>query len=185
MTMQERLTLSDSTGTEYAMQGGDSETIDGKGTIEFRPGLPREATWLKLDEPRHRARGLTPVGGPVLTAARAWSRSTEGSGSVADQGGAVRTLLEASLPARSRGSATLSAMSESLRVTIVYEQGEEGWIVASIPEVPGAHSQGRTREDARANVIDALRGILELRFGGHGEVRAGADSEPLELVIGA
>ena len=52
-------------------------------------------------------------------------------------------------------------MSESLVITIVYEQGEEGWVVASIPEVSGAHSQGRTRVEARANVIDALRGILE------------------------
>jgi len=76
-------------------------------------------------------------------------------------------------------------MSESLKVTIVFEQGEDGWIVASIPEVPGAHSQGRTREEARANVIDALRGILELRFGERPEISAGADSEPLELVIGA
>ena len=76
-------------------------------------------------------------------------------------------------------------MSESLRVTIVYEQGEDGWIVASIPEVPGANSQGKTREEARANAIDALRGILELRFGGHPEVSEDADSEPLELVIGA
>ena len=76
-------------------------------------------------------------------------------------------------------------MSESLRVTIVYDQGEDGWVVASIPEVPGANSQGRTREEARANVIDALRGILELRFGGHAEIDGAADSEPLELVIGA
>ncbi len=76
-------------------------------------------------------------------------------------------------------------MSESLRVTIVYEQGEDGWVVASIPEVPGANSQGRTRQEARANVIDALRGILELRFGEHAAVATGADSEPLELVIGA
>ena len=75
-------------------------------------------------------------------------------------------------------------MSESLVVTIVFEPGEEGW-VASIPEVPGAHSQGRTREEARANVIDALRGILELRFEGHPEVTEGTDSEPLQLVIGA
>jgi len=82
-------------------------------------------------------------------------------------------------------SATVSRMSESLRVTIVFEQGEGGWIVASIPEVPGANSQGRTREEARDNVIDALRGILELRFGGHGDIAANADSEPLELVIGA
>lgn len=76
-------------------------------------------------------------------------------------------------------------MSESLRVTIVFEQGEEGWIVASIPEVPGANSQGKTREEARENVIDALRGILELRFGGHGAIASDADSESLELVIGA
>ena len=57
-------------------------------------------------------------------------------------------------------------MSESLRVTIVYEQGDEGWIVASIRSA-GALRPGQTREEARANVIDALRGILELRFGGH------------------
>jgi predicted RNase H-like HicB family nuclease len=76
-------------------------------------------------------------------------------------------------------------MTESLQMTIVYELGEAGWIVASIPEVPGAHSQGRTREEARANVIDALRGILELRFGEHAQISEGADSEPLELVIGA
>ena len=76
-------------------------------------------------------------------------------------------------------------MSESLQVTIVYEEGEDGWIVASIPEVPGANSQGRSREEARANVIDALRGVLELRFGEHAPVAADSDSEPLELVIGA
>lgn len=82
-------------------------------------------------------------------------------------------------------SATVSGVSDSLRVTIVFETGEEGWVVASIPEVPGAHSQGRTREEARVNVIDALRGILELRLGEHPELGEGADSEPLELVIGA
>ncbi len=79
--------------------------------------------------------------------------------------------------------ATLIDMSESLQVTIVFEEGEDGWIVASIPEVPGASSQGRTRDEARANVIDALRGVLELRFGVRPETPA-ADSEPLELIIG-
>ena len=69
-------------------------------------------------------------------------------------------------------------------LTIVFEQGDDGWIVASIPEVPGAHSQGKTREEARANAIDALRGILALRFGEHVPPVA-EDSEPLRLVIGA
>jgi predicted RNase H-like HicB family nuclease len=81
------------------------------------------------------------------------------------------------------GRVACVVMSEPLHLTIVYEDGEDGWIVASIPEVPGAHSQGRDRAEARENVIDALRGILELRFGEHGTTAA-ADSEPLELVIG-
>jgi predicted RNase H-like HicB family nuclease len=76
-------------------------------------------------------------------------------------------------------------MSESLNMTIVYDHDEDGWIVASVPEVPGAHSQGRTREEARANVIDALLGILELRFGEHASTEQAPDSESLKLVIAA
>jgi predicted RNase H-like HicB family nuclease len=79
----------------------------------------------------------------------------------------------------------LFLMSDPLRLTIVYEQGDDGWIVASVPEVPGALSQGHTRDEARANVIDALRGILELRFGEHALTEPAADSESLELVIAA
>jgi predicted RNase H-like HicB family nuclease len=53
------------------------------------------------------------------------------------------------------------AMSETLKMTIVYEApDEDGWIVARVLEVPGAMSQGRTREEARENVIDALRLML-------------------------
>jgi predicted RNase H-like HicB family nuclease len=76
-------------------------------------------------------------------------------------------------------------MSETLRLTIVYEDGGDGWIVASIPEVPGAHSQGHTRTKARENVIDALHGILELRFGEHALSEPVLDSEPLQLTIAA
>lgn len=76
-------------------------------------------------------------------------------------------------------------MSESLLLTIVFEPDEDGWIVASIPEVPGANSQGRTREEARENVIDALHGVLELRFGEHALSEPAADSESLELRIAA
>jgi predicted RNase H-like HicB family nuclease len=52
-------------------------------------------------------------------------------------------------------------MGETLKMTIVYEApDEDGWIVARVLEVPGAMSQGRTREEARENVIDALRLML-------------------------
>lgn len=76
-------------------------------------------------------------------------------------------------------------MSETLRLTIVYEDGADGWIVASVPEVPGALSQARTRAEARENVIDALYGILELRFGEHAPSEPASDSESLELTIAA
>jgi predicted RNase H-like HicB family nuclease len=68
-------------------------------------------------------------------------------------------------------------MSESLHLTIRYEDGEDGWILASIPQVPGALSQGRTREEARANVLDALRLMLSPEPGEQGE------SESLELTL--
>jgi predicted RNase H-like HicB family nuclease len=47
-------------------------------------------------------------------------------------------------------------MPNTLKLTIVYEPGDDGWITVSIPEVPGVLSQGRTRKEARENVIDAL-----------------------------
>lgn len=52
-------------------------------------------------------------------------------------------------------------MSGKLRLTIAFEEPDEvGWIVASVVEVPGAVSQGRSRAEARANVVDALRLML-------------------------
>ncbi len=70
-------------------------------------------------------------------------------------------------------------MRETPSLTIDHEHGGDGWIVASIPEVPGAHSQGRTRQEARENAIDALHGILELRFGEHALSEPALDSETL------
>jgi predicted RNase H-like HicB family nuclease len=58
-----------------------------------------------------------------------------------------------------RTAATLIPMPK-LDLTIVYEDGEEGFIVSSIPAVPGVLSQGRTREEARENVLDALALML-------------------------
>lgn len=49
------------------------------------------------------------------------------------------------------------------RVSIGFEVCEDGWVLASVPAARGVHSQGRTREEARANVIDALRGMPVLR----------------------
>ena len=73
-------------------------------------------------------------------------------------------------------------MSESLDLTVVYEDGDEGRIVASIPEIKGVHSQGRTREEARANVIDALPLRLSPEPAGADDAR---EREQLHLTIAA
>jgi predicted RNase H-like HicB family nuclease len=75
---------------------------------------------------------------------------------------------------------TVLIVSDSLQLTIVYEPGEEGWIIASVSQVPGALSQGRTREEARENVIDALRLLLSPEPGD-----IAGDREPLRLTIAA
>lgn len=46
------------------------------------------------------------------------------------------------------------------RYAVVLEQGESGWIVASVPALPGCHSQGKTREEALTNIQEAMRGYL-------------------------
>lgn len=74
-------------------------------------------------------------------------------------------------------------MSDPLHLTIVYEQDPDSdWIVVSVPEVPGVLSQGKTREEAREMVLDALAGMLELRAGEHEPVGETIDSESLEIV---
>lgn len=52
-------------------------------------------------------------------------------------------------------------MTASLEFTLAFDEpAEGGWIVARVLEVPGALSQGRTREEARVNVLDALATVL-------------------------
>jgi len=52
-------------------------------------------------------------------------------------------------------------MTVPLEFTIAFDEpDEDGWIVARVLEVPGALSQGRTREQARVNVLDALAIVL-------------------------
>jgi predicted RNase H-like HicB family nuclease len=76
-------------------------------------------------------------------------------------------------------------MSEPLQLTIVYEDAGDGWVLARIPQVRGAISQGETRAQARENVIDALRELLAVRFGTPPELASPSDSDSLELTIAA
>lgn len=48
----------------------------------------------------------------------------------------------------------------TMRYVVVLEQGEDGWIIASVPALAGCHSQGQTREEALQNIMEAVRGYL-------------------------
>ncbi len=47
-----------------------------------------------------------------------------------------------------------------LELTVLFEVVEDGWIMASLPELPGVLTQGRTLEEARHNILDALSMVL-------------------------
>src|SRR5262245_38386116 len=75
------------------------------------------------------------------------------------------------------------SMSEALKLTIVYEEDPDSdWIMVSIPEVPGVLSQGKTRDEARAMILDALAGMLELRAAEYEAHGGTIERESLDIV---
>jgi predicted RNase H-like HicB family nuclease len=58
---------------------------------------------------------------------------------------------------------TAPVETQAATYTATFELGEDGWWAAQVVEVPEAISQGRTLDEARNNVADALALALELR----------------------
>jgi antitoxin HicB len=55
------------------------------------------------------------------------------------------------------------------KFAVTLEQDEDGYIIISCPALPGCHSQGKTDEEAVANIKEAIRGyIASMRR--HGEI---------------
>ena len=54
------------------------------------------------------------------------------------------------------------------------EMGEDNFWIATIPEVPGAFSQGKTRAEARQKVLEAMEDLMaarrELAFRGRQDI---------------
>ncbi len=48
-----------------------------------------------------------------------------------------------------------------MKFIVTLDDGEDGYIVASCPALPGCHSQGETREEALANIKEAIEGFIE------------------------
>ena len=45
--------------------------------------------------------------------------------------------------------------------------GEDGYIVAECPSLPGCVSQGKTRDEALQNIREAIEAIIEVRKAQH------------------
>ena len=69
-----------------------------------------------------------------------------------------------------------------MKFLIALEEGEDGFIVAECPSLPGCVSQGKTLEEALANIEEAIRGyVASLRK--HGEPVPKAEVAELEVRV--
>ena len=69
--------------------------------------------------------------------------------------------------------------------TAVFERDAE-WVIAYCPEVPGANGQGRTKEEAKTSLAQAIVLILEdRREEGLRGVPAGAEQEVIPVDVQA
>ena len=51
----------------------------------------------------------------------------------------------------------------SMKLPVILRPGEDGWLIAECPVIPGCISQGKTREEALANIREAIELCLETR----------------------
>ena len=66
-----------------------------------------------------------------------------------------------------------------MNIRVVIEQDEDGFFVAEVPAMPGCLSQGRSREEAIANIREAIASWLEVMEQKAGAVRG----EPIEVSL--
>ncbi len=48
-----------------------------------------------------------------------------------------------------------------MKLTAIIEKSEDGWYVGQVEEIPAALSQGRTIEELKINLIDAVKLLME------------------------
>jgi len=47
-----------------------------------------------------------------------------------------------------------------MEFTVILEEDEKGYVVASCPSLPGCHTQGKTEAEALVNIREAIVGCL-------------------------
>jgi predicted RNase H-like HicB family nuclease len=57
----------------------------------------------------------------------------------------------------------LNSMAKPMKFLVTLFPGEDGWIVAECPALPGCMSQGRSRDEALDNIREAIEASLLTR----------------------
>jgi predicted RNase H-like HicB family nuclease len=60
-----------------------------------------------------------------------------------------------------------------MKLRALLERGEDGWIVAECPSLPGCFSQGRTEAEAITNIKEGVEGWLQAEAEKHPPRSAG------------
>lgn len=71
----------------------------------------------------------------------------------------------------------------TIKLPVLLTPGEDGYIVAKVPVIPGCISQGRTREEALANIREAALLCLEGKEEEGWELPSEFTVEELEIVV--
>lgn len=64
-----------------------------------------------------------------------------------------------------RRKAETSQVDPGSVLKVVFCQGEDGFVIAECPQLPGCMSQGRTKKEAARNIRDAIESVLVARMG--------------------
>ena len=62
-----------------------------------------------------------------------------------------------------------------MRYTVILEKGEDGYIIANVPALPGGIAQGKTKEEALKNAKEAIELYIDVLRD---------DSEPIPQDVG-
>jgi predicted RNase H-like HicB family nuclease len=54
---------------------------------------------------------------------------------------------------------------------VLIEQDEEGWLIASVPQLPGCHTQAHSLDELMQRIEEAAKLFLEVRGDNNSDVR--------------
>ena len=57
----------------------------------------------------------------------------------------------------------MTRYNDFMKLAVTLERDETGMVVAECPAIPGCVSQGKTEEEALANIQEAIQACLEVR----------------------